>query len=168
MQIILKTERLTLRKFTLQDAGFMLELLNSPLWIKFIGDRNVKTLEEAEIYLQNGILKNYETLGYGFYLVQENISDKAIGMCGFVKRYELPAPDLGFAFLPEYISLGFGSEIAAATLEFGKNSLQLEKICAIVNPENQASNALLKKLGFQFQNKIPFGEKKDLLNYYEI
>ena len=65
MQIILKTERLTLRKFTLQDAGFMLELLNSPLWIKFIGDRNVKTLEEAEIYLQNGILKNYETLGYG-------------------------------------------------------------------------------------------------------
>ena len=102
------------------------------------------------------------------YLVQENISDKAIGMCGFVERDELPAPDLGFAFLPEYISLGFGSEIAAATLEFGKNTLQIGKICAIVNPENQASNALLKKLGFQFQNKIPFGEKKDLLNYYEV
>lgn len=165
---ILTTERLKLRRFTLEDAPFVVELLNTPLWLKFIGDRNVKTLEDAVEYLQKGILKNYETLGYGFYLVEEKASNQKIGMCGFVNREELPAPDLGFAFLPDYISRGFGSEIAAATLNFGKNDLQLEKISAIVNPENQASNALLKKLGFIFQNKIWFGEKKELLNYYEI
>lgn len=168
MQIILKTERLLLRKITLKDAGFILELLNSPLWLKFIGDRNVRSLNEAEAYLKNGILKNYETLGYGFYLVEDNQSSQAIGMCGFVHREGLEFPDMGFAFLPDFPGKGYGYEIAKPTLEYGKNTLKLGKICAIVNPENQASNALLKKLGFIFQNKIWFGETKDLLNYYEI
>lgn len=166
--LILETERLILRKFVLADAPFILELLNTPTWLQFIGDKGVKNLEDAENYLKNGSLKSYEENGFGFYLVAEKLTNKAIGMCGFIKRQELEDVDLGFAFLPDFIGKGFGYEIAQSTLEFGKEVLKLGRIIAIVNPRNAASNALLQKLGFVFEKTISFGEKKDLLNLYGI
>ncbi len=166
--LILETERLILRKFTLADAPFILELVNTPTWLQFIGDKGVRDLVDAENYLKNGSLKSYEENGFGFYLVGKKLTQKSIGMCGFIKRQELENVDLGFAFLPDFIGKGFGYEIANATLEYGKDVLKLGRIIAVVDPRNIPSNALLQKLGFVFDKTIPFGEKKDLLNLYGI
>lgn len=166
--LILETERFILRKFVLADAPFILELLNTPTWLQFIGDKGVKNLEDAENYLKNGSLKSYKENGFGFYLVAEKSTQKPIGMCGFIKRQELENVDLGFAFLPEFIGKGFGYEIAKATIEYGKDVLKLSRIIAIVDPKNIPSNALLQKLGFVFKKTIPVGEKKYLLNLYRV
>lgn len=161
---ILETERLILRQFTLDDAAFILELLNTPTWLQFIGDRGVHSIEDAENYLRNGSLKSYAENGFGFYAVVEKESKKAIGMCGLIKRDTLPDIDIGFAFLPNLISKGFGYEIASATLNYAFNVLKIKRIIAIVNPENEKSIGLIRKIGMQFEEMIKFGEEaKELM-----
>lgn len=152
--VLMDSERIYLRKLTLNDAPLMLALLNTPKWIQFIGDRNVKSLLDAEKYLENGILKNYDELGYGFYLVVEKLQKQSIGLCGFVKRPELEHPDMGFAFLPEYIGKGYGYEAAKVCLNFGIEKLKFETLSAIINEDNVASIGLIKKLGFSYLKNI--------------
>jgi [ribosomal protein S5]-alanine N-acetyltransferase len=154
MKIVIETERLLLRKFTVDDASFILELLNTPSWLRFIGDRNVHNIEQATQFLLNGYLKSYETHGFGFYVVIERATQKLIGMCGLVKRNTLEDVDIGFAFMPEFVGKGYGFEAASATLNYAENVLRLEKIIAIVNPENVVSIALIKKIGLQFERMI--------------
>jgi [ribosomal protein S5]-alanine N-acetyltransferase len=164
MQPIIETERLFLRKFTLHDAPFMLELLNTPTWLKFIGDRNVRNIEDAENYLRNGTLKSYEENDFGFYAVIEKSSTETIGMCGLIKRDSLPDIDIGFAFLPDLIGKGFGYEAASATLAYAKNTLKIDRIIAIVNSDNEKSIGLLKKIEMKFEKMIRFeNEDKELM-----
>ncbi len=164
MQTIIETERLFLRKFTLNDAPFILELLNTPTWLQFIGDRNVHSIEDAENYLRNGTLKSYKENGFGFYAVVEKSETKIIGMCGLIKRDTLPDIDIGFAFLPDLIGKGFGYEAASATLAYAKNSLKIDRIIAIVNPDNEKSIGLLKKIGMTFEKMTLFeNEEKELM-----
>lgn len=151
--LILETERLCLRQFTLDDAKFIIELLNSPEWIEFIGERNVKTEEQAIQYLQNGPMKSYVQNGYGLSLV-ETKEGQAIGMCGIIKRDSLQHPDIGFAFLKEFTSKGYGYEIAAATLDYAINNLKLPKIIAITVPHNIKSIKLLEKIGMKFVKRF--------------
>jgi [ribosomal protein S5]-alanine N-acetyltransferase len=158
MEKILETERLILRQFTPDDAPFILELLNTPTWLQFIGDRNVHSIEDAENYLLNGSLKSYAENGFGFYAVIEKGSGKSIGMCGLIKRDTLPDIDIGFAFLPNLISKGFGFEAASATLDYALNVLKIKRIIAIVNPDNEKSIGLIKKIGMQFEEMIKFGD----------
>jgi len=154
MEIVIETERLILRKFTTADASFMLQLLNTPTWLRFIGDRNVHTVEEAKQFLLNGYLKSYETHGFGFYLAMEKTTQNPIGMCGLVKRNTLQDVDIGFAFLPDFVGKGYGFEAASATLNYAENVLKLEKVIAIVDPENVVSIALIKKIGLQFERMV--------------
>src|SRR5215213_5568163 len=130
MDYILETERLSLREFTLVDAKFIVELLNSPGWLQFIGDRYVKTEEKAESYLQNGPIKSYHENGFGLSMVELKENRTAIGMCGIIKRDSLETPDIGFAFLPQYEGKGYAFEIADATLSYAKNNLAIAKISA--------------------------------------
>jgi [ribosomal protein S5]-alanine N-acetyltransferase len=154
MEIIIETERLILRKFTVDDAPFMLKLLNTPSWLRFIGDRNVHSLEEAEQFLLNRYMKGYETHGFGFYIVIEKATQNPIGMCGLVKRDTLEDVDIGFAFMPDFVGKGYGFEAASATLKYAKNVLKLEKVIAIVDPENMVSIALIKKIGMTFEKMV--------------
>jgi RimJ/RimL family protein N-acetyltransferase len=154
MEIIIETERLILRKFTLEDAPFLLELVNTPVWLQFIGDRNVHTVEEAENYLRNGNLKSYAEHGFGFYLVVTKESNEAIGMCGLVKRDSLEDIDIGFAFMPNSIGKGYGYEAASATLDYALNVLKLGRIVAIVDPQNASSIALIKKIGLKYEKMV--------------
>jgi RimJ/RimL family protein N-acetyltransferase len=123
MKYILETERTRLREFRLDDTAFIIELLNSPGWIKFIGQRNVKTDEQAADYLRNVPLKSYRAHGFGLWLVEQKDDRKAIGMCGIIKRDQLENPDIGFAFLPDYAGKGYAFETASATLSFAKDHL---------------------------------------------
>ena len=145
---ILETERLRLRKFTLGDTKFIIELLNSPGWIEFIGDRNIKTEKEAIAYLQNGPMKSYVQNGYGLSMV-ETKEGIPIGMCGIINRDTLEHPDIGFAFLEEFTGQGYAYEIASATLSYAMNTLNISKIVAITLPRNTRSIKLLEKIGMK-------------------
>jgi RimJ/RimL family protein N-acetyltransferase len=153
LTLILETERLRLRQFTFDDTKFIVELLNSPGWIEFIGDRNIKTEERAIQYLQNGPMKSYLENGYGLSLV-ETKNGQPIGMCGIIRRATLEYPDIGFAFLQKSTGKGYAYEIATATLNYAINNLKLSKILAITVPHNTRSIRLLEKIGMRFVKRF--------------
>lgn len=167
-KFVLQTQNLILVKLRKVDAPFILELVNSPGWLKYIGDRNVHSILDAEQYLQNGILKCYKEHGFGFWLVKDSIKNQKLGICGITKRESLDFPDIGFAFLPKYQSMGYGYEAAMATLKHAQKNLRLERIVAIVNKENMASNKLLIKIGMRFEKVICFPDENRELNFYSI
>jgi len=163
--IIAETNRLIISKFTKEDAPFFLELVNTPNWIKYIGDRNLKTIEDAEDYLENGSIKSYKEFGFGFYKLQlKNNNLITIGTCGLVKREELDDVDIGFAMLPEYEGKGFGYESSVEVLNIAKHTFNLKKVVAITLPTNKSSIQLLEKLGLSFEKKVkPFEDDDELL-----
>lgn len=167
-EFVLQTQNLILVKLRKVDASFILELVNSPGWLQYIGDRNVHSILDAEQYLQNGILKCYKEYGFGFWLVKDIIKNQKLGICGITKRESLDFPDIGFAFLPKYQSMGYGYEAAIATLKHVKENLRLERIVAIANVENVASNTLLIKIGMKFEKVILNSEENRELNFYSI
>jgi RimJ/RimL family protein N-acetyltransferase len=151
---VLETDRLILRRFTVGDAQFILTLLNEPSFLRYIGDKKVRKLEDARQYILNGPIASYEKNGFGLYLVELKEPTMPIGMCGLLKREELPDPDIGFAFLPAVWGKGFASEAAAAVLKDAHQKLRLERILAITSLDNDASIKLLEGLGFTFQRAI--------------
>lgn len=165
---ILESDRLVLRPFTLDDDHFIVELLNTEAWIKYIGERNVKSNEEAREYLENGPLKSYELNGFGLSMVQRKMDNAPIGMCGLIKRDYLDHPDIGFAFLPNYTGQGYAFEITAKLVEHGLNQRRLGKIFAICLPSNQASINLLEKIGFVFVNDFISADTNEELCLYSI
>lgn len=156
--MILETDRLRLRRLTLGDAPFILRLLTDPSFLRFIGDRGVSSLETAEAYITNGPMAMYESHGFGLYLVELKADGTPIGMCGLLQRPALADPDIGFALLPEFWSKGYAFEAAKATLDHAVGTLGLDRVAAIVNPDNAASIALLQKLGLRFQQLIRLTE----------
>ncbi len=151
---ILETERLLLREFDTGDAEFIVELLNSPGWLKFIGNKNVHTKNDARNYLENGPMKSYRENGFGLSMVELKFIGVPIGMCGLIKRETLDDVDIGFAMLPGFSGKGYGYEIAAATLNLGKNKFGLKRVVAITVENNDASIGLLNKLGLKYQKMI--------------
>jgi RimJ/RimL family protein N-acetyltransferase len=158
MTCILETDRLSLRQLTTNDTAFIIELVNSPGWLAYIGDRQVRTEVQARTYLENGPLASYAANGFGLWLVElkpdRTPNRTPIGMCGLLKRETLENPDIGFAFLPAYTGQGFALEIASATMAYAKNTLNLPVISAIVLPTNTASIKLLGKLGLTYVRPI--------------
>jgi len=158
---ILATERLLIRELdTEADAEFIVRLLNSEKFIKFIGDRNVRTSKDARDFIRDRYRQSYEDHGYGLYCVELKGSGTPVGMCGFVRRDTLPAPDLGFAFLPEFEGKGYGFESAEAMMRYGRERLGFSEVLAITTLDNEASGRLLDKIGFTFDKIIetPEGE----------
>lgn len=151
MAEILQTERLILRKLTLNDTDFIIELVNSPGWLQYIGYRNIHTTEDALKYLQDGPLKSYEQNGFGLLLIQLKTTKAPIGMCGLLKRDALPLPDLGYALLPAHEGNGYITEATSAYLEYIQEHLQVSKLLAITNVDNEKSIRVLEKLHFAFE-----------------
>ena len=160
------TGRLGLRRFTLEDADFIVELVNDPDWIAFIGNRNVRTLEDAQAYLAKGPLAMYDREGFGLYLVVLKATGERIGMCGLVKREGLEHVDIGFAFLPAWRGQGFALEAANATLAHARE-LGLPRVVAIVSEGNRASIRLLEKIGMRSAGKVKLPRDGDDVLLYE-
>ncbi len=160
---ILETSRLLLRELDSgRDAEFVLELLNTPKFIKFIGDRGVRTLGDSAAFIENRYRQSYLDHGFGLYAVDLRDSGVSIGLCGFVKRDLLPNPDVGFAFLPDFEGQGYGFESAAAILEYGRDVLEFSSVLAITSEDNDVSGKLLEKLGFTFERITTTPEGEDL------
>jgi len=152
--MILRTARLQLRELAPRDAPFILGLLNEPSFIQNIGDRGVRTLEDAHAYLVNGPIASYTRHGFGLYLVELAGTERPIGICGILQRDALPDPDLGFAFLPAYWGQGFAFEAAAEVRRYARTELGVGRLLAITNPQNDPSIRLLEKLGFRFEGMM--------------
>ncbi|MGN7178137.1 GNAT family N-acetyltransferase [Paenibacillus sp. FSL R5-0490] len=151
---VLETDRLILRWLTPDDAAFILELLNEPAWIRYIGDKSVHTLDDAKNYIVTGPMKMYSQFGYGLFLVERKERSSPIGMCGLIKRDTLDNVDIGFAFLSRYQTQGYGFESASATLKYGHDQLDMERILAITSLDNHASSRLLEKIGMKYEGTI--------------
>lgn len=138
----------------------MRELLNSPSWIQFIGDRGIRTTEQARNYILSGPMEMYTQLGFGHYAVERKEDNAPIGICGLIKRDYLNDVDLGYAFLPNYWGGGYAFEAASAIVEYGKSHFQLPRIVAITMPNNYRSIKMLEKLGFQMERLIQYGNEE--------
>ena len=164
---ILETDRLILRHLSLdEDAEFILQLVNEPSWLKFIGDKSVRTLEDARAYILNGPLEMYSRLGFGLYLVELKEAGVSIGMCGLIKRDSLADVDIGFAFLPQYWGRGYAYEAAAAVLAYGRNAHDLKRIVAITSVDNDSSVRLLEKLGLSFEGMVKLTNDSEEIRLY--
>ena len=155
---VLETERLLLCQLSTEDADFILELLNEPSFIRNIGDRGVRTIDDANSYILNGPVASYAKNGFGLYLVKLKETDESIGMCGLIKRDTLEDVDIGYAFLPRFWSKGYAFESAQAVKEYAKNTIGLNRLVAIVDPENDGSIRVLEKIGLQFEKMVRLSE----------
>ena len=158
---VLETDRLVLRWLGVDDAAFILELLNDPSFIRFIGDKGVRDLEGARNYILNGPVASYKQFGFGLYATDLKDTRAPIGICGILKRDTLPHPDIGFAFLPAYWNKGYAYEASAAVLEHSREILGIERVLAITTPDNEASAKLLVKLGLRFDRLIKLSTDAD-------
>jgi RimJ/RimL family protein N-acetyltransferase len=161
-----ETPRLRLRELVAEDAAFILELVNEPGWIRFIGDRNVHTLEDARGYIERGPMASYAKHGYGLWGVELLASGEPVGMCGLVRRESLPQADLGFAFLARHWGRGYAREAAAAVVELARERFHLPQLLAITDPQNTASQTVLERVGFHFEKPFRFLETGEDLSLY--
>lgn len=151
---VLETERLILRWLTVDDAEFMFALMNEAAYLRFIGDKGIKTISDAGAYILNGPVDSYERFDYGLYLTELKASGAPIGICGLVNRESIEDVDIGFAFLPEYWASGYAYESAKAVLVYGKNVVGLKRIVAVTAVDNQSSIRLIEKIGLRFEKII--------------
>jgi RimJ/RimL family protein N-acetyltransferase len=165
---ILETERLLIRKITLNDSDFIIELLNDPSFIKNIGDKKVRTVQEAHKYILDGPVVSYEKNGFGLYLVVLKKTAEPIGICGLIKRDNLENVDVGFAFLPEFRRKGYAFESASVVVEYGRRKLRIKKIVGVTNPDNTDSIAVLEKIGLKFDKMIKMNEDEPEIRLYSI
>ena len=159
----IETDRLLLRQYTLTDAPFIFKLMNSEGWLKNIGDRNIKTLKDAEDYMQKNYLSSYEKHGFGPYLVSLKEGETPLGSAGLYKRDNLEHPDIGFAFLPEFANKGYAFEAANAVMQFASKTLGIETIVGITLETNLSSIKLLKKLGLSEVGSYTYEDGEELL-----
>jgi len=162
----LETARLHLRRVTLDDADLMLAVWNDPAFIRNVGDRGVRSIEDAHAALKTGALKLYADYGYGPYAMVNNSDNAKIGICGLFKRDNLDYPDIGFGVLPDYCGKGYASEASFAVMAHARDDLKIEELTAIVSPGNGPSIALIEKLGLAFVKMITMpGEDEEICLY---
>ena len=155
------TERLVLRRITPDDAPFILELLNEPSFLEFIGDKGVRNLDDARHYILTGPVASYDRHGFGLYLVLLKPGDVPIGSCGLLQRNILPDVDIGYALRPAFWGQGYAFEAASAVLAHGREVFGLRRIVAIASPANAASKALLEKLGLRYERTLSLSSEND-------
>ena len=165
---VIETERLILRWLTIDDAEFIMELVNEPSWIRFIGDRKVKSVGDARTYIAKGPAAMYERVGFGLYRVERKDDGVPIGLCGLIKRDGLDDVDLGFAFLPRFWGQGYAFESASAVLAFGQREFGLKRIVAITSKDNENSIKLLQCIGLKFEKMVRLSADEEEVKLFAI
>ena len=156
--MILETERLQLRRLSVDDVEFILRLLNEPSFIQNIGDRGVRTVDDARGYIVKGPITSYEKFGFGLWMVETKSPVAPIGICGLLKRDALEDVDIGYALLPEFWSQGYALEAASAVVLYAREKLGLKRVAAVTNSDNQSSIRLLEKMGFKYKRMVRLSE----------
>ncbi|MFT4534773.1 MAG: ribosomal-protein-alanine N-acetyltransferase [Saprospiraceae bacterium] len=165
---LIKTERLFLTPMALQDAPFVLKLLNTKEWLENIGQRNVHTIGDAEQYIQKKMILHFEKNGYGNYLMTRIDDGVKVGCVSLYNREDVEGVDIGFAMLPQYVRKGYAYEGSIAIMSLAKDEFDLASVCAFTSKDNLASQKLIERLGMKFEKTILFGEEKEELLYYKL
>lgn len=165
---ILETDRLVLRRLTPADAPFILELVNDPSFIRNIGDRKVRSLVDAERYIETAAISSYEKNGFGLWLVSLKETGEPIGMCGLIRRAALEDVDIGYAFLPKFWRKGYAIESAWAVRDYGRDIVGLKRLVAITDPANDASIRVLEKIGMKFEKMIRLSADDIELKFFAV
>lgn len=164
MALSLETNQLLIREFAITDALFIVRLLNTPSWIKYIGDKGISTIRAAQQYIVERFHKGYEEKGYGAWLVSLKNTNEPVGLCGLFQRGYLEFPDIGFAFLPQFEGKGYAYEATAATIQYAIQQLKLSCLLAITQDDNSRSVRLLERCGFAYkETMLPPDENRPLL-----
>lgn len=163
-----ETERLFLKPTSEEDYGFILELLNTPKWLKYVGDRNVKSIEDAKAYIQNKIMAEFEEHGYSNYTIVRKSDGAKIGTCGLFDREGLDGVDIGFAFLPEYEKKGYAFESVERMKKAAFEEFNITQILAITTKDNISSQKLLNKLGMKMDGTTKLPDDDEELLLYKI
>ncbi|RXK87307.1 GNAT family N-acetyltransferase [Filimonas effusa] len=164
MALMLETSQLLIREFAITDAAFAFRLLNTPSWIRFIGDKGIYSISEAQDYIVQRFHKGYEETGYGAWLVLLKETNQPVGLCGLFQRTYLEHPDIGFAFLPQFEGKGYAYEATTATIAYAEEQLRLPCLLAITHDDNDRSVRLLERAGFAYkETMLPPDENKPLL-----
>ncbi len=163
---ILSTERLVISKITLNEASFIRELMNDKDWIQNIGDRGVRTLEDAENYIKEKFFTSYDKYGYGFYVIKLKSTKESIGTVGLIDRDGIDGVEIGYGMLPAFRKKGYALEAAQAIFDHARNTFHINKIVAIVNPNNKASIQLLEKLGLTYEKMVRLPEETKDIQYF--
>lgn len=150
----LETARLSLRRLEASDAAFLVELLNQPSFLTNIGDRGVRTVEDAHRYLREGPLAMYARHGFGLWHVSRRADGAVLGLCGLLKRDVLPDVDVGYALLPQFWGQGYAFEAAQATVRHASSRFALSRVAAVVSEGNAGSIRVLEKLGMKFERMV--------------
>jgi [ribosomal protein S5]-alanine N-acetyltransferase len=167
MTLVTETQRLQLHRFDANDAAFVLQLVNEPSWLEFIGDKGVRTLDDARAYIANGPVAMYASRGHGLYRVELKSTGEVIGMCGLIKRDTLPDVDIGYAFLPAHWGKGYAEEATRATLSHARDALGMPRVVAIVTPTNAPSIRLLEKIGLRYERDFE-ARPGDIISLFAI
>ncbi|NNF40325.1 MAG: GNAT family N-acetyltransferase [Woeseiaceae bacterium] len=162
---VLETRRLTLRRITLDDAGFMLSIWNDPAFVRYVGDRGIRNEEEAAAAIAQSAFTLYENYGYGPYCMTRKADGVQVGICGLFRRDNLDDPDIGFAVLPPYCGNGLASEAANAVVQHARD-LGIARLTAIVSPQNAASIGLIEKLGLTFERAVTMPGDDEAISLY--
>ena len=149
--VVAETDRLVLRRLTVEDAPFIFELVNDADWLRYIGDKGVRNLEDARRYVESGPIESYARHGFGLFFVGRRPAGAPMGLCGLIKREGLDDVDLGYAFLPRFRGCGYAEEAGAAALRFARERAGLSRVVAITTPDNARSIRVLERLGFAFE-----------------
>ncbi len=157
--MIIETNRLQLRMLSVDDADFILRLLNEPSFIQNIGDRGVRTIDDARAYILKGPIASYEKFGFGLWMVESRSEATPIGICGLLKRDVLEDVDIGYALLPEFWSQGYALESASAVISYASEKLGLKRVVAVTNSDNNNSIRLLEKMGFKYEQMVRLSER---------
>ncbi|MDO9165101.1 MAG: GNAT family N-acetyltransferase [Rhodoferax sp.] len=152
--VVAETARLRVRHLSVEDAAFVLRLLNEPTFIRHIADKGVRTLDDARMYLRNGPIASVARHGFGLNCVELKETGQAIGMCGLIRRDALDDVDIGYALLPEFCGQGYAAEATRAVLGSAARQHGLQRVVAVVNPDNHGSSRMLEKLGFRFEKMV--------------
>ncbi|MEZ8101803.1 GNAT family N-acetyltransferase [Vibrio bivalvicida] len=162
----LTSDRLTLRMAELTDALFIHELYNSEDFLRFVGDKNIRSESDARAYVDEKILGMHTEFGVCLLLVEVTESGEKVGVCGLIKRPELEAYDIGYGFMPSSYGKGYGYEAGRAVIDYARETNKIEDLVAITTSDNQRSRALLSKLGFTYVKvQDTLSDKVDLLLY---
>ena len=161
-----ETARLRIRPLNEDDAPFVNRLYNSAGFLRYIGDKNIRSEEDARRFLRDGPIRMYRDEGVGLCMVEDRETGTPLGTCGLIKRDTLEDIDIGYAFLPEFEGRGFASESARAVFEYGRDELKLQRVVAITQGDNAGSIRVLEKLGLHFEKNIEEPEDAPALALY--
>lgn len=166
--VVAETERLRVRHLTVDDAEFILRLLNEPTFVRHIADKGVRTLEDARVYLRNGPIASVARHGFGLNCVELKETGEAIGMCGLIRRDALDDVDIGYALLPGFCGQGYAAEAARAVLDSAVRGHGLRRVIAVVNTDNSDSSRMLEKLGFRFEKMVKLAANEPYIRQFAI